>query len=1564
MKNSVPPPLIPSYEHHEDLFRLISPEDYESYGIDPRDVPIGTFAAEDHPNFLLSRSGGNAYGLGIIEQNKLTKADYEFIQSIDYQDETDLRSKVTRLNQIYQKLGLLIRFTKTGKPYFLIPINLVAHSLQDVKTKADEIEHLVAEHIRETGLERLDIGVMSSAHDLLVHELRARLSIHRLFLFESLEKIQAWRTRLDLVIFPRNASEYLSEQTLPRTSRKISKQRRLLLYGSYMAGKIHDILEPNGKFVVLAHATTIPNDVDYQVRFKDERELKYFLIFTHIFKTYRKYRPDGLTVTIHPIDFYNYLNRYAYHETHLKQLLREKSPDQASLEEIHQLPYLNHRLPRPVSPDLEKQWEKTFEIYFHTVQLSRKCPQHHLDFWKKKLVLDQPLPEHLVLYIGQPKVPPVTLESLEAEAQRSGMMGCSLSLIAEYRNTFRYVLNVLDILVRIRAKQFPRLSEIELERLRNPFKSKRKRYDGFTVINSLIKRINKLKTSNHMLNPDQIEGNSTPVLEHLSKLSLHGFTDAQLREILLIITGHSTMSRIVVGKLPAKSLKPVTSRASAENFEEIVDMLRFCRLMSMAESAAAMNDAFTGELAGELFDLYQSAVQVATNPQLDWEKLIDLRISELGGVQNKAVREMMKFFNLFEFLNNWREFEQKGDHEKEVLCDYEREKVRHLEDALQLVVISRRFKSDFIGANITSQSYFFRQFLETEFHGTGHLFPGLGIEAGFILLWITVNAAQKRIINFNPMIARIPSNRQPRRITKIRTALTDIPKTMLQPRHIETIRNTLAQNKPAFIFDTGIRLMNNPDTKAVDVSFVDVAENIVQIEELLDRFESQRLRDVSLQDLQDMERLFSELESYRYYVQHSDFGSLAEGLGPALHRGKDERIRSIEKRLKAIFYTQLFVPEEIYDTISVLAAHCPEILKYILPEFHAFGDLVEKWPTRKKQSLGAYVMRSLQKFQALITKDRETFQDRHTFYQLAKREFGPLAEEDIGAKHTQLEILEHLVDRLQEIPSLYRAFTLALLFQDIGKVDQYARRLVSEAVYFTHAEKGAAILQHLNILSRYEQDPNIHDLVLDLIRRHGVIGHVVQGEEPIVALQYIAKAHDPRLVDAFALHSVLAAASVEEGLMTEDLLDLFLHYRRIALHVIKSKSTWKQWLTDVLTEKGQAVLESETTPGELQIFAGGEDGIEAADEAAKASVALRRGRQIGALERLLRLMEVRWIDYPDLQMYLLDIPVNFIYHKRGLKSIGARTFAQQIQRAKEILTSVASLPVADRSKLFRLLDPLEGSFRIYDFHPVNRFLEVGECLKLLFIALSAFEHYFPNTEGGLISFRSLSEEIEKRHGALRNLLREFSFAGGVPSGRTSFFSHPHWGGLRFECNHKIRAMRIGFQDAIQVDHMIQSLTALWDTQKVEEQFYRLLHELQKLPYDTSDYQDRLHQACEKQRYEINNRILKDLQKRLKNTRHFEQLAEIRKTVQAILAEKRLADDQEFLLQEIYDYHCDRLRNDYLDTIYKTIKELESSEQLESYWNEIKYHLLRYREFVGKEYEAFIARMIDDRLARP
>lgn len=1553
-----------SLDQRETFFRRVDPEDYPVLGIDPQDVPMGTFASEDHPSFLPSRFGGNAYGLGLIEQSVLTRADTDFLESLDFQDIHVLGQYARKLNAIYQKLGLLIRFSRTGKRYFLIPINLVAHSLQEIKAKADEIEELIIRHMWDTRTERLDIGLLTVGHDLIAHELTARLSNHRIFLFESLDKLRSWRIPLDIVLLPKDFFEYLLDQKMPKITKRSPGRKRLVQYAMYLAGKIYDLLDPTGKLIVVAHSPGPEEDRSFDVRFKSKEDLKSFLLFSHIYKTAKKYEgdPSEDRMEVQLSDLHYYLNRFAFSEPHLKRLLDHQKVEDLSIDSINRLPHLNLRLPETYSKNPQNQWKWVFGHYFITNQLERKSPKHRDHYWQERLELDRELPESLFVFVGQPRMPEVALQTIEEELKGSGMQGCSLPLVADYRNTFRYILDVLNILTRIRDRDFPKLSELERTRLSNPFNS---RSESFGAVLHLLGRINKLEKVCDILNPDFVEGETTAVLENIPKLSLHGFSPAELREIVLIIVGHTTMSRVVFGKLPAATLKPITDRAKEGNYQEILDLLRVCRLMSMAEVAAALGDSFTSEQARELYRLYDDAIAVGTDPALDWDNLHDLRISALGGVQNKAIREMMKLTNLFEFLDNWQEFIDKGASQKEVFCDYQAEKLHHLEEALELARTARLFKQQFMGDYIFGQSYFFRQFLETEFHGTGHLFPKLGGRAAFVLLWVSVNSAGRYIINFNPMLGGVTDKQLDQRVLKIKESLLRIPIDKLQPGFFEEIKKTLSEDKPAFVFDSGIRIIGHAESRVLDVSFVDVDQNIEQIESLLSYFETHKLRGISLKRLQEIERLFSELESFHNYLHREGCYLQCDIYNrPGVVETKDRDIGEIELRLKLILDGQIFIPEEIYDNISVLAKHCPEILRFMLPEFHAFGNIVENLPTRQPQSLGMYVMKCLRKFQALIMKDRNNFQDRNTFYQLAKQEFGPLAEEGIGASHAQLDILEYLVERIHQRPLLYQALTFALLFQDIGKIEEYVKEFPDVDDCWTHAQKGAVVLKRSKVLKQYHLDESAERLVVHLVRYHGLFGHVMRGEEPTTALEHITKAQDDRLLDVFLLHSILAASAVQEGLMISDMLDGFLAYRAVALQIINSQSGWESWLREVLREKGRAVLaEFQLSPHEVQVIPYEHTNYCGFEDKDITDDALWHGRQSAALERLLKLMGATWVDYQDMQMLLCRMPVNFIYHKKKLKSVGLGAFEEQLRAAMKLLEIISSLGPEVRYYLLYCLDPLGGAMRVYDFHSIPRFLGPEECLKLLLIAFHYFHEQFgASVRNGLISFRRLSQNVQRRHEALQSMLRELPFPKSCFDGDPPKLATQSYGRLHFQTSACEKAILIDHQDPIQFDLMVQTLTVLRDHEELEARYRGLLEDLQqKLPYDTKDLEDELRKAFEKQQTRINDSILKGFQTELAEALSFAELQKIQEKILARQSQVNFTEDQQFLLKEMFEFHRSRLRDRYLDYIYRKVSVIETEDALSAYWNRLKYELLSYRSYVGKEYELLIAQFIDQKL---
>ena len=205
----------------EDSFGFIKAEDFESLGIDASDIPPGTFPAHKHPSRLLSRFGGNAYGFGFFEAyDRLSPRDQRLLQSITPDKPEYARRSYKEINRIYENMGLLIRFSSLGKPYYLIPVHYVSRSLSTIRNKADEITSVIQAHRKKTLKESLRIGFLTHSDDLLIPELSLRFKEHQFIILDSFEKLSSLQGPLDLVILPRELHELVfTERFSPETRR-------------------------------------------------------------------------------------------------------------------------------------------------------------------------------------------------------------------------------------------------------------------------------------------------------------------------------------------------------------------------------------------------------------------------------------------------------------------------------------------------------------------------------------------------------------------------------------------------------------------------------------------------------------------------------------------------------------------------------------------------------------------------------------------------------------------------------------------------------------------------------------------------------------------------------------------------------------------------------------------------------------------------------------------------------------------------------------------------------------------------------------------------------------------------------------------------------------------------------------------------------------------------------------------------------------------------------------------------------------------------------------------------
>jgi hypothetical protein len=76
-------PFLTEISWHENSFRFIKPDEFEVLGINPADIPLGTFPALKQPTQLQSRFGGNAYGFGLFEvHDRLETENIKLLHSI------------------------------------------------------------------------------------------------------------------------------------------------------------------------------------------------------------------------------------------------------------------------------------------------------------------------------------------------------------------------------------------------------------------------------------------------------------------------------------------------------------------------------------------------------------------------------------------------------------------------------------------------------------------------------------------------------------------------------------------------------------------------------------------------------------------------------------------------------------------------------------------------------------------------------------------------------------------------------------------------------------------------------------------------------------------------------------------------------------------------------------------------------------------------------------------------------------------------------------------------------------------------------------------------------------------------------------------------------------------------------------------------------------------------------------------------------------------------------------------------------------------------------------------
>ncbi|MCF8143499.1 MAG: hypothetical protein K9N21_06225 [Deltaproteobacteria bacterium] len=1546
----------------EGPFQFINPDDFPSLGIDPSSVPLGTFASFKHPSQLRSRFGGNAYGFGLFEDyDRLKPSEIEQLQAIDLDSADHIQAHYKELNEIYRKMGLLIRFSSRGKRYYLIPVHLMSNSLIHVTAKVDEISKTVGYHRKKFLKEYHRIGVFCRPDDLILQELTFRLKEHHFIVLDSFEKLSNLNRTLDLVILPSDMYEIVLMEKFSPLAREALSKRRLDQYCTYLLWKIYNVLKPEeGEIFILADHLTARTHQNVDMTFHTEHEEKNFLLFTHLFSTRKRYQIKEHRVRVSIFDLQKYLSASYVEQEGITQLLGGKSFEELSLEEIHDLPYLNTPFEDwPFFIDQEKAWSKLLAPFFDKVLLNPVVPDPVRREWNKRFSCREYSPKYMLIYLGQRRPVKTPVSGVKKEVADSNLMGCPIELVADYRNSFEYLIRTLKILRgRLKREDYQPLPQVFIDRLRLPLESKSRRFSALNDVIKLTKRIHSLDRIQGYLNPGGTEGPRTRLFENLEALALFGFSHNELKEIILIALGHTAMGRIISGKVTEKALKPVSDLAKTYDLQQALNLLRYCRLMTLAETEAARDTELTQIQLQQLFELYESAVRVVVNRELDWNQLLDEKIAAMGGIHNRIVQKILMMMNYFEFLDNWAELRKKGRMEKESLADYDEQRLARIEKVINLVNKMEHFEEMYLNFDPLHLAVFYRKFLDLTFHGTWHLFERMTPENVFVLLWIAVNVAQGEIVNFNPILADVETLDMENRVKKIEQDARSINIEHLNLAVLKEFSDQLKREHISFIMGTGFQLKVSSQTQALDISYTDVARDIERLSTLAQRVKGSLISDIPVTLLKRLETLFSNLEAFfQGHLRIIHEVDPAPSI-PARQKQWFQEVKELRATLKSIFMTVMFRPESLYSDMEALYRNSPSLLNYLIPEFTALQDLDLSGHIYLTAPVTDYILTATRKYQALITHDKQSYYDTEFLHRLAQKEFGPMAAGIVGVSELQLETLWNILENLKSNPDLSDALTKSFIFQDIGRIPHLREAYREEINPSDLADTGAFLVDRERVAERYNLTQQGKSYLIFLVKHHGLLHHMVRGEVSFAALQSVIVPLDKELFDAFLSSSFIMLSAIREDLILEDLAIRLFQIRTMCHQIIDGATTLDQQMNTIFEERGALyhVLETYQTQG-LPDGISLDECLESTQwNKAEPSMALAAGRMIFATERLLRLRGIRYVEFQDLVNMILKVPLKYIHKKRRFHNVGYATFEKEVYEAFRIYKTLQALSEPVRHFI---LDQLIGDrVRIFGYEKVSGFLTYQNQVKLLLIGLLGIREISSASLPISLSFLEMIKEIDKRYEAVNECLNNLSMRQIWEERSQTIRLLNAKNGILLRKDKFPNLLSVEFQDLISISRKISYLSSINDLEQLKNYFHYSLRSLRTYPFYTDDYERRLEEAFEKRMTEVTDMILNRTEKQMGLVKDFEDLHNLVSDLLDRSWDIGLSPEQKHRLNDLYEMRKDALKREKLTEIQGVLANIQDMEELKGYWRSIKWYLQKNRRYFGKEFEHLIAEKFD------
>jgi hypothetical protein len=1525
--------LPPEVGRYSGLYSFISPESFGKLGINPDDVPLGTFPAEDHPPFLPNRFGGNAYGLGFYEQSVLADDEARLLDNLDLADPEQVRANYTLVNELFKRLGLLIRFSSKGEPYYLIPRQYVAHYLVEIQAKTEEITSLLGRLLPKRLREDLSVAILAPESELLLPQIKGRMPDIEFSVIDTLEDLVNPPRRYDALLVATDPFEFVGAQMKAAGRQTPSGRRAKDAHGYFVAGLLLDLVDRGGEILFLCESPLEPQREKIPVRFNSDSDYKRFLMFSHVYRTKRHYKSgQGKKLTINLHDFNAFLSGLGVYHEMMERCLGLRSLAEVSPGEIDTLPYQDLPLPRGSAERKMRAWSRWLEPFFEAIRLDTILPEAQRRQWEENYQISGEFPATMMIYHGRGKLPKVNLDSLEGTQEITRLVGCATDLVADYKNSFEYVLKVLDIVNQVRAGDYSMLPGLELSRLRKPFESGR-RSGQLMDASNLMDQTGLLARLEERLNPGKLLGPRTPVLSNLGKLSLMGMKKGPLKQLYLIVLGHSTLNRVTFGKLPEESLQPLTDLANYRDLEHAVNIMRLYRLMSVAETAAAARGNLRSEQITELFSLYDDAIRVVTDPGLSWKELLAEQVTQLGGVQAKATRKMLKLFDLFEFLPTWQSLRKAGTCQKEALADYDPWRLSRIQ---QVIKLERRLASlvgEHYPGGSSARPYFFRMLLSSQLHGTSRLLPRLGTEAGVTLLWICVHVNRWRRINFNSLIDMDEPGQLDDRLDKLRSALLELTPKQLSPQWLIGLRQAIEQRGEAYLYGSGLFLTEDQSSRALVPRFIDPQQRLDLLE-----FELENTRELSLalappDSLRAMDQASNEL--WRYLGALARDTRLGRAVLAALP-GMAERYASLTRRLEEYLLSGLFDLKNFESNLKLLTSHCPRLMGRLLP--------MAREPRRLKQRCEA-----ARKLCALYTRNLERFQDMVFSHETARAEFGPTAAGIVGVSHLQFGSLTASFSQiLEREPRIGVLLMLAVILYQPKVNPAHGQLIASQRL-----ERG------------FKLSHNLRQRLQFLLDNVDVYWQIISGESAVSALGKVLKLKDPLLVEALFLLAVINTAVRKEGLLSEDLLERFIKLQRLIRDLMQRETSAKKAHRQEIfghAKRYVAFMEyKDVEPGELPPASLRYLLNNTEIPASERRRFMKKGRLEAGLDRLLKLRGLLHVGALDLQMLRSKTPVAFIYNLKGLRSVGGTHFERDLYEGLRIYRGLSQLEANQQEFLLQSLADPDNPLRLAGYNEASRLLTYNNQIRLLLLALIAARRLeFKPGPPRTVSFWPLANVIERKFELINQAVTDLESGAMLKNPQTVWKLFRDREGLTLRFKPQTRSLSIAIGEPVHFDRKLESIRQAGGAEQLKRIYHRELKKFKLTSYSTLDYQQRLDEAFEDRLDELGQEMLERVRGEMTRAGSITKLLELFEDAWEEGLGLPLSQDRQGSLRDLLEMNLERLRGSFLKEVRLRLKEVESLPHLDRYWNEVKQVLQKNRTYFGKDFDLIVAERFDQK----